>query len=306
MKMKVAALVAMGTMACLAGEGPARTARPLKVLMIGNSFSVSCMAQIPKVADSLGLDLDICSMYIGGCPLDRHAGNISSNAPGFAPYSIRRSRPFGVKKANIPDMLKADSWNIVTIQQASGKSWRPETYHPYGDMVVATIRELAPKAEIVVQETWSYTPWDKRFRKWNITQDEMYERLHAAYSAFAGANGFRIIPMGAAVQEWRRRLPVRYGEHSFGGDVVGGRNKSPAEQFVQKDGRWVSASDVCHLNEDGEYLQALVWIAFLFDADVTRCAYCPKGLSQERADLMKRVAMDVVRAGRRPATSEVP
>jgi len=269
--------------------------KPLKVLMIGNSFSLSCMTYIHDVAESTGCNLDICSMYIGGCSIERHVENIASSRPMFAPYAIKRTVPFGKRKANIPEMLVADDWDVVVIQQASGLSWRPETYHPCGESLVATIRELAPRAEIVVQETWSYTPWDRRLAEWGITADEMYEKLHAAYAAFAERHRFRVIPMGTAVQEWRRRLPVIYAGNSFGGDVVGGRNKPPSEQFVERNGRWVPDSDVFHLNKDGEYLQALVWTAFLFDADVTKCAFAPPEMPRDKADLMKRIAVDVVR-----------
>ena len=34
--------------------------------------------------------------------------------------------------------------------------------------MIAKIHELAPQAKILVQETWSYTPWDKRLKKWGI------------------------------------------------------------------------------------------------------------------------------------------
>ena len=102
--------------------------------------------------------------------------------------------------------------------------------------------------------------------------------------------------MGAAVQEWRRRLPVRYAENSFGGDVVGGRNKPQSKQFVKQNGNWVPDSDVFHLNKDGEYLQALVWTAFLFDVDVTKCAFVPPDVPLEKAELMKRIAVDVVKS----------
>ena len=65
--------------------------KPLRVLMIGNSFSISCMKHIPMVAKSLGLKLDITSMYIGGCSLQRHANNIVTNNIDFRPYRIDRN-----------------------------------------------------------------------------------------------------------------------------------------------------------------------------------------------------------------------
>ena len=50
--------------------------KPLKVLAIGNSFSICVGKEMPKVARDLGCPLDFCSLYIGGCTLDRHAANL--------------------------------------------------------------------------------------------------------------------------------------------------------------------------------------------------------------------------------------
>jgi hypothetical protein len=58
-----------------------------------------------------------------------------------------------------------------------------------------------------------------------------------------------------------------------------------------KHGTWRPDGDVFHLNEDGYYLQALVWAAKLFGKDVTACTYVPDYLDGKKADLMKKVAM---------------
>jgi len=243
--------------------------KPLKVLMIGNSFSICNLWQMPQVAESMGKKLDIVSLYIGGCSLERHWNNVvaaSTNAT-FKPYRFDRIT-YGkhvVEKGavNIPDALAMDKWDVVTLQQASHFSWDPATYHPWGDNLVAKIRELAPQAKIVVQETWSYPPWDKRLRKFGFDQVEMYARLHDAYAAFAGKYGFDVIPVGTAAE--------------FAPD----RNTL----FTKPD---------FHFNRTGEYLQGLVWTAKLFGVDVRSCAYRPSWLDAARADELKAAAMDAV------------
>ena len=277
-----------------AGQTKASVSAPknLKVLMIGNSFSVCCLKEMPKVAQAMGLELDLCSLYIGGCSLERHCLNVAkADRPDVKPYEVTRSVN-GVAspktKGNIPEMLKAAKWDVVTIQQCSHESWKPASYHPYGDDLVKTIRALAPQAKIVVQETWSYTPWDKRFAGWKLTPETMYEKLHAAYADFAASYGFEVIPMGTAVQRWRRDLPVKYTANSFGGDVCG------SAKFVKNQkGAYRPKGDVFHLNSDGHYLQALVWTAVLFNADVIACPYEPKRLAGKKAALMKRIARDL-------------
>ena len=263
----------------MTGKPPA-----MNVLMIGNSFSISCMTYLPKVAADFGVDLDLMSLYIGGCPLEKHCQNLELCAadPSLKPYrSDRETRGGGrvIGEEDIATALGLAKWDVVTIQQASHLSWVPDSYHPFGDKLVETIRRLAPQAEIVVQETWSYTPFDRRLADWGLTPDEMYAKLHAAYGLFAAGYGFRVIPTGAAVQAFRKALPVRYAENSFGGDVVGGKGGKPLPDC-----------DVFHLNEDGEYLQALVWAATLFGRDPRACGFVPQGLDGKRADAIKEAA----------------
>ena len=270
----------------------------VKVLMIGNSFSICLLNHLPQVAADRGCKLDLASLYIGGCSLERHWQNVVSNGVSetFRPYLFGRNR-FGTYtqgKANVCDVLKMAKWDIVTLQQASHFSWKADTYHPYGDKLVAKIRELAPQAKIVVQETWSYTPWDKRLAAWGIGQDEMYAKLHEAYGAFARPYGFPVIPFGTAVQEWRRRLPVKYTENSFGGDVVGGRSRAKEDQFKRDSSyKWVPNGDVFHLNEKGEYFQALVWAKCLLDVKPTDVGYKPEYVTDDEAKLMKEIAAEM-------------
>ena len=293
-------LLAIGGGAVLSGcsTEKAEEARGTKVLMIGNSFSICCLKHLPQVAADRGVELDLASLYIGGCTLERHWGNVLSNDvnEAFRPYQFDRNR-FGAHtkgRANICDVLRMAKWDIVTIQQGSHKSWRPESYHPYGDNLVAKIRELAPQAKIYVQETWSYVPWDGRFKEWGIDQNEMYAKLHDAYGAFAKQHGLAVIPFGTAVQEWRKRLPVKYTENSLGGDVVGGGNQEERDHFKRdKDNNWKINCDPCHLGRKGDYFQALVWARVLFGADLKELKYKPDFVTDSDAKLMREIAMEL-------------
>ena len=263
--------------ASTSSASPSAAGRPLKVLVIGNSFSVSVMDHLPAAAKAAGCKLDICSLYIGGCSLERHCSNLDkASDPSFKPYDVWRS---GQKKhfaANIPAMLATDRWDVVTIQQASHESWRPASFHPYADRLIAEIRRLAPQAEIVIQQTWAYNAKDKRIApggEWGFDQQGMYERLTTNYVALARQYGLRVIPTGLAVQKAR----VAFGAP----DTVVGRG-----------------GDTIHLSgAEGEYLQACVWLSFLFNKDVTDLAYAPKGLASARAAVLRRSAQAAVAEG---------
>ena len=300
-KMKRIGIVAVGALCAsvVFGEAAAdetvKKPEVLKVLMIGNSFSEQMVPSMPPIAKNLGLKVDVCSMFIGGCTLERHWKNIC--APTSTPYKVTRAATDGVKrkafKGNIPAVLTSEKWDIVTIQQGSHLSWKAQSYHPWGDNLVKYVREKAPQAKIVVHETWSYTPWDGRFAQWKIDQNEMYSKLHDAYGAFAKQHGLEVIPFGTAVRDWRRRLPVRYAENSFGGDVVGGGKQDERDHFKRDaSGKWVPNCDVFHLGRKGEYFQALVWAKTLFGVDLKDLKYKPSFVSDSDAKLMREIAMD--------------
>ena len=296
-----AALVAVA--GCRTPEEKSVEDETVKVLMIGNSFSISCLTYLPKVAADCGVKLDLCSLFIGGCPLERHVKNArkelaedTKGEKGAYLYGrVKRNGPLRtVKNVRLTDALKAAKWDIVTIQQASPDSWRAESYEPWGSELIEVVRRFAPQARIVVQETWSYTPFDKRLKKWKITADEMYAKLSAAYRSFASRHGLEVIPMGAAVQAWRRELPVAYTDRSFGGDVTGGRNQKPEDQFKRNpDLTWSPNSDVYHLNDKGEYFQALVWASCLLKADVDAFKDRPDGVTEKEDKLMHKIAKEV-------------
>ncbi len=313
--------------ACAAVCVTSVSAKALKVLMIGNSFSICVLKEMPQCAADAGDTLDLASLYIGGCPLDLHWANVEkSSDPDFKPYtftwdyaSVKDKSAVPVAKlgdkTNIPQALVADKWDIVTIQQASGKSAFPETYEPFAGKLIAKIRELAPQARIVIQETWSYAPYDRRLAKWKMTPAEMHAALKKAYGQLAARYGFSIIPVGDAVQLYRSQLPVEYGKllteeeiaaipkpavFDFHGDVTGNSSWSKGRKGQKDADVRRLRLDPAHLNSQGHYLQALVWQAALFGTDVTKLKYRPPAVSQEKAALMRKCAMEAVQKAARP------
>ena len=268
----LAAACAVALFAPAAESAAAAEEKPLKVLMIGNSFSICNLKEMPPIAKSMGLKLDLGSLYIPGCSLKRHWSNVvaSTNA-AFKPYRFDRTADGKAEvsdgRANIPDALAMEKWDVVTVQQASHDSWNPSTFQPEGDRLVAKIRELAPQAKIVVQETWSYPPWDRRLGKYGFDQVEMYARLRAAYAAFAKRHALEVIPVGTAAE------------------------------FVDDRNQLFTSPDF-HFNRQGQYLQGLVWTAKLFGADVRKCEYRPDWLDDGRAKVLRSAAMDAVEGAR--------
>ena len=286
-------------------EKPAE--KPLKVLMIGNSYSICVLKEAPQIAKSMGKKLDIASAAIGGCSLSRHANNLNAtNLPylvtcNYCGVTDVKKTPLAavcVKEANwagnLRSVIAADKWDVITIQQASHASWNEKTYHPHVDKLIAAIRELAPQAEIRIQQTWSYCKGDSRIcnratmgpGSWEFDQTGMYERLTANYRKIAEENRFKVIPTGLAVQKFRQMKNIA----DYEGDVVG--NVAPSKEDPKK-----LAGDKIHLNSRGEYLQGLVWVGALFNADVTTCAYKPTGMEDDLATALRNCAAVALKEG---------
>ena len=257
------------------------SAKELKVLMIGNSFSNSVLRYFPQLVEAGKVHkLKLANAYIGGCTLERHCSNIDAEKtkPDFKPYSYVIVGAKG-RKAKLSEMIKDDKWDIITIQQGSPHSPYKEKTHDYAKKLIAFVKQLAPQAEIVVHQTWAYRadhPWFTR-KGAKLTRQKMHEMLTANYTELAKAHKFRMIPVGNAVQLFREKLPVKEVKYTpadlkklkepavidiTGGDVVGKMSWKKNRQ-TQK---IALSNDRIHLNDKGAFLQGCVWYMVLFDA----------------------------------------
>ena len=307
----VAKLLQIGLILCL-GIGTL-SAKELKVLMIGNSFSICVGTYLPQIVKSVpGHKLELTSAYIGGCTFDRHSDNLkkAEKDPAFKPYGIvvwssDSVKPIRRDKGNVNDLLKNNQYDIITIQQGSPKSWDYATYQPFADELIAYIRKYQPNAEIVIQQTWAYRSDSPRLKpnpkaRWDFDQTGMYDGIRASYAKLAEKYQFRVIPVGDAVQKYRKYTPVKFQpstekfeyptQPSAAGDVVGSAywKKDP------KTGKNSLRFDYIHLNSNGQYLQACVWFAFLYGEPVRKIAYVPKAIGAGEAALLKKCAQEAL------------
>ena len=283
-------------------------AKELKVLMIGNSFSVCVGRNLPQVVKSVpGNSLELTSAQIGGCPLDKHSANLvqAEKDPSFKPYGVtvwnsKNPAKSQTRKGNVNELLKQNQYDIVTIQQASRKSWQYETYQPAAEELIAYIRKHQPKAEIVIQQTWAYRTDSPAFKNGKLNQDKMYEGLRDAYAKLAAKYQLRVIPTGDAVQLFRKYTPVKYQPSkekfespnvpSRAGDVVG----ASSWRKDKKTGKEALVTDCAHLNSDGHYMQACLWFAFLYGEPVDKVAFTPDGMDKEKAALLRKCAQEAL------------
>ncbi len=281
--------------ALLAGGVFAQDA-PLKVLMVGNSFSLSCKTYLRQVAASAKCGLDLEIAYIGGCSLERHVREYetSQSDPAHRPYRTIDNRP-----SSLQELLGKKKWDIISIQQASHLSWRADSYHPWSEKLIGIILKTNPQAEIVIQETWSYNGGDRRFAalnpNWSVDQTTMFEELDKNYRKLAKDNNFRIVPVGVAVQLTREEKPLQLPtcDEKF---IRSFTYPDPLPETTDVVGRcgWGKKQnlgvDTIHLNLYGQYLQACVWCSFLFGKPVSDITFYPPELDRERVEKLRAFA----------------
>ena len=236
--------------------------KTLKVLSIGNSFSANAHKLLPQIASSMGKELILRNAFIGGCSLERHARHMKE-------YEQNPQKGNVYHGGSLIKLLELEDWDIVTIQQVSHESFKPETFEPYASEIIERIKKYAPNAEIVVHQTWGYNKNNIRLKGWGMTPEEMSARIIKTYSDFSEKNKFRQIPSG---------------------EMFAAANKTPLS--IQSHGypATIYARDGFHASIYGEYFLGCIWYNFLFNEDVAPTAFKPNEISEEDASFLRNLA----------------
>lgn len=311
--------LALGILAVAVCALPLRAAEgardAVKLLTIGNSFADDATAFLPAMSTAGGKQLVLFRANLGGCSLERHAKHLAAalDDPSATDTNARPYKNTGalglpdLKTVSLPDALKAQAWDYVTIQQVSHQSFKPESYEPYASQIVAKIRELAPQAEILIHQTWAYREDHPIFQKNDgFTPAKMYQGSRDAYHRLAATyGGLRILPSGDALH-LARQTP----RWTFKPDAAFDYANPPAGTLPDQSAslnvgwRWVKQKDATqklqldaiHCNTAGRYLGAAVWYQVIFDTTEVPAAYVPTGLSDEAVASLREHARAAVAA----------
>ncbi len=306
--LQVMAMAVLSSCAACAAE------KTVKVLAVGNSFSANALRYFSDIVKASGNTTVAMNAMIGGCDFERHM----RHADAFeANPDDPAGRPYAGKKS-LKDLLTAQPWDYVTIQQASPKSFRPETFHPHVDRLVAYIKKYAPQAEIVIHETWAYRDdhrWFTEHEKYQdqpVNRDVMYKGVRAAYDGLAKETGFRMIPCGDAMElarldpEWGGFVPdAAFDPKTAVYPALPAREKRSLHSGYswkknEKTGKYSLGKDAFHANTQGEYLQGCVWLEFFFGQSAVGNGFTPKGMSAADAAILQKVAHRAVTGKQRP------
>ena len=213
----------------------------MKILSIGNSFSEDAHAYLHALASQRGIDLETVNLAIGGCSLQTHWSNITN---GNANYLLGINGAEWEKElVSIEQILKSDTFDVITLQQVSGYSGEYESYQPYLNDIIAYVLKHQPSASLYLHRTWAYEIDSDHgdFPRYHKNQEKMLEAICNATNQASKETNAKLILSGNVIQALRNN--VAKFDYKNGGDSL--------------------CRDGFHMSDYGRLAVALTWLATL-------------------------------------------
>ncbi|MEN9572986.1 MAG: hypothetical protein RL514_841 [Verrucomicrobiota bacterium] len=302
----------LASLCVLCGQSPAadapaaKPAKTVRLLTVGNSFSANATRHLDALVKAAGHTLIHQPIVVGGASLELHATKMQAHEK-----DSQSTNGLYSNKQSLKQMLGAQPWDFVTIQQASIKSHDLATYRPFAQQLHAYIQQHAPKAAVLVHQTWAYRVDDPRFAVTTpkagepAKQADMYRLLTSAYTTIAAELGARRLPVGDAFYladtdpKWGYQPDAKY---DFKNKEQTALPNQPHSLHVGwrmakgKDGKTALGMDGHHAGPAGEYLGACVWYEVLFGESVVGNAFITPGLEKTYARFLQETAHRAVLA----------
>ena len=292
---------------------PTKRAKTVRLLTVGNSFSANATRHLGDLAKAGGHVLVHQPIVVGGASLELHWGRA-------ALHEKDPQDPAGLYgKRSLKKQLSEQTWDFVTIQQASIKSHNVDTYRPFAKPLHDYIKQHAPQAEVLIHQTWAYRLDDPRFAVANpkpgepATRADMYRQLTTAYTTIATELGVRRIPVGDAFfladtdPQWGYQPDTKYDFKQKDPTILPDQTHSLHVGWrltKQADGTRKLSMDGHHANSAGEYLGACVWYEVLFGESVVGNEFVTSGLDKADARFLQETAHKAVVASQTDASAK--
>ena len=182
----------------------------IKILAIGNSFSIDAMEHLAIILNDAGVkEIVLGNLYIGGCSIATHSNNMKTDAAAYTFHVNKGTGWTSTKNQKLNTGILYENWDIITIQQVSQDSGKPETL---GELqgLIDHVRATATNKDVKLlwHMTWAYQndyASAGKFGAYNNDQQTMYNAITDLVKTKINTNtsidGF--IPSGTAIQNIR-------------------------------------------------------------------------------------------------------
>lgn len=245
--------------------------KSIKILAIGNSFSVDGMEYLWDILSSAGYsEIILGNLAIASCTVEMHADNVKSNVPLYQ-YGKNTSGQWvwELDKPFTHGFFDED-WDVITLQQASGYSGIADTYKRKSE-ILDFILGNNKNAKILWHMTWAYDDDSPHthFGFYQKSQDVMYKAiLDAVRSEILPCKAISgVIPSGVAIQKLRASTNINLTRDSF------------------------------HLSKSlGRYTAALTWACAICNVNPNTVGWMPEEYRREVSENIDNIRKSVIDA----------
>lgn len=244
-------------------------AEPVKILAIGNSFTVDAVQEdLVPLAAADGIEIVVGYPYRGGTTLEQHRMFAAADS---AVYDYRKNVGGNVthrRGSTLDHAIADEDWDWVVLQPYYHKTGLADDLTPHLAELMAYVKSKVKspdKVRFALYMPWSFAKnsTHKLFKAFDKDQQKMYDAVRRAIPVAAKEAGIDvIIPAGTAVQNLRTTF---YGDN------------------CNRDGYHM------HLDH-GRYTVGCTWYETLFGRPVSGIAYRPKELSPYQASACQTAA----------------
>ena len=228
----------------------------IKILAVGNSFSVDAMEHLAVILKDAGVkEVVLGNLYIAGCTVWNHwnhtSGGAKENQADYKFY-VNKGNGWTDSMETMKTGLLYEDWDIITVQQASPESGNADSLGKLPTLI-DYIKSTTPNKDVKLlwHMTWAYQQDSTHsgFSKYNNDQMTMYNAITNLVKTKINTNdsftGF--LPSGTAIQNLRT---------SYLGDTL--------------------TRDGYHMSLDiGRYTAALMWFKELTGAPISGITAVP-------------------------------
>ena len=177
--------------------------KPLKVLMVGNSYARNVTAYIHNIAASANVDCIFGVLYRAGESLQGHWEQASGDLSSYTYYKRVSDSGYAsnttTNNVSISTAFADEDWDIVTYQQAPSPARDYSSYQPYLNNLINYVEGLADGKELehAIHMTWSHA-------RSLDNSGTMYTDIVDAYAQAMNAEEIgSLIPMATVVENAR-------------------------------------------------------------------------------------------------------
>lgn len=180
----------------------------LRVLAIGNSYTIDGMAYIGEILKSLDVDKSTYSLYgitVGNSSLQYWSEQVSNNNEVKLGH-FGGARCVDLDKACMHDILSYD-WDVVVLQQFSRLYLDYNSYNPSLRRIISYIRMLCPNKEVTIAWQMIHTYSNDNHLNNGLSSDERWGGIVSATKQMMCRDGIDVvIPTGTAIQMARHSV----------------------------------------------------------------------------------------------------